>query len=407
MQLSQSQTQYQARQIFSVLESFRDQQVSGILHFTANLGMELHARSRVLVLRNGEIIFGGASIPDNVTFVKSLGKKLDRKMVETAVNFSIPKLTNKNSTRELVEMIMRLRSLTWAEVEKLVFEQVVQTIEQLLPYAGQIRIEQGTEQDMAFDLTPTEAGKGLDWSRLKQEVEQRQQAWQTLAPLIPSMDAIPRLKVDRLSDIPDASVRQQIELIKGECSLVDRKDCTLVEIAAQLEQDPLELGKTYLMWVEAGWIAGQAGAQTGAQPSMPDADLSTPKVTSAAIAGEKRPLILSVDDSTIVQTTIKRILADRYEVMLADNAIDALNILNANQVALLLLDVTMPDIDGLEFCKTLRDIPKFKNLPIVMVTAKDTLVDKFKGFMAGSNQYLYKPIEATHLLEVVSLLISS
>jgi CheY-like chemotaxis protein len=406
MELSQSQTQYQPRQIFSVLEGFRDKQISGTLHFTADLGVDSHVRSRVLVLRNGEIIFGGASIPDNVTFVKSLGKKLDRKMVETAVNFSIPKLTDKNSTRELLEMIMRLRSLTWAEVEKLVFEQVVQTIEQLLPYAGQIRIEQGTEQD-AFDLTPTETGRGLDWSRLKQEVDQRQQVWQTLAPLIPSMDAIPRLKVDRLSDIPDASVRQQIELIKGECSLVDRKDCTLVEIAAQLEQDPLELGKTYLTWVEAGWIAGQTGAQTGAQPSMPDADLSTPKGTSAAIAGEKRPLILSVDDSTIVQTTIKRILADRYEVMLADNAIAALNILNANEVDLLLLDVTMPDVDGLEFCKTLRDIPKFKNLPIVMVTAKDTLVDKFKGFMAGSNQYLYKPIEAAHLLEVVGSLISS
>jgi CheY-like chemotaxis protein len=215
--------------------------------------------------------------------------------------------------------------------------------------------------------------------------------------------------VDKLSDITDASVRQQIELIKGECSLIDRRDCTLVEIAEELCQDPLELGKSYLTWVEAGWIAGQsvvqADTQTGIQVGMLDAGVSTPVGTSTTTR-EKRPLILSVDDSTIVQTTIKRILSDRYEVMLANNAIAALNILNANQVDLLLLDVTMPDVDGLEFCKTLRDIPKFKNLPIVMVTAKDTLVDKFKGFMAGSNQYLYKPIEAAHLLEIVGSLIS-
>jgi CheY-like chemotaxis protein len=396
-------TPYQARQVLSVLEDMQYQQVSGILHFTANLGVESHMRSRVLVLRNGEIVFGDTSIPDNAAFVKSLGKKLDRKMVETAVNFAITKLTNKNSTRELVELIMRLRSLTWAEVETLVFDRVVQIVEQLLPYAGEVRIEQGTEQDVAFDFVPTETGKGLDWSRLKQEIEQRQQTWQTLAPLIPSMDAIPRLKVDRLSDIPDASVRQQIEMLKGECSLIDRKDCTLVEIAEQLDKDPLEVGKSYLTWIEAGWIAGQ----TEDRAKMQVAGVSTPTSTSTAIADEKRPLILSVDDSLIVQTTIKRILADRYDVMLADNAIAALNILNANQVDLLLLDVTMPDIDGLEFCKTLRDIPKFKNLPIVMVTAKDTLVDKFKGFMAGSNQYLYKPIEAAHLLEVVDSLIPS
>jgi CheY-like chemotaxis protein len=394
----ESQTQYQAHQLLSVLDDFRHQYVSGTLYFTANLEIQSHERSRVIVFRNGEIVYGGASIPDNVTFVTSLGKKLGRRMVETAVNFAVPKLENKNSTRELIELIMRLRSLTWAEVETLVFDRVAQTIEQLLPYPGQFYIEQGTEKDIAFDLTPTESGKGLDWSRLKQEVEQRQQVWQTLAPSILSIDVIPRLKVDGLSHIADASVRQQIEQVKGECSLIDRMDCTIVEIAEQFDQDPLELAKSFLMWSEAGWITCKSDTTSSS--------ISTPIIPSA-VAASKSPIILSVDDSLIVQTTIKRILSDSYVVMLANSAISALNILNANQVSVLLLDVTMPDIDGLEFCKTLRDIPKFKNLPIVMVTAKDTLVDKFKGFMAGSNQYLYKPIEAAHLREVVGSLVPS
>jgi ABC-type glutathione transport system ATPase component len=128
-------TQYYAHQLLSLLEDFQHQRVSGTIYFTANLGVDSHTRSRVLVLHNGEIVYGGASIPNNVTFVTSLGKKLDRRMVETAVNFAISKLTNKNSTRELLELIVRLRSLTWAEVEALVFDRVVQTIEQLLPYA--------------------------------------------------------------------------------------------------------------------------------------------------------------------------------------------------------------------------------------------------------------------------------
>ena len=389
----ESQAQYQVGQLLSFLESMQHQQVSGTLHFTASLGGGSGERSRVLVLRNGEIVYGGASIPDNVTFVTWLGKKLDRRMVETAVNFAVPKLENKNSTRELLELIVRLRILTWAEVEALVFDRVVQTIEQLLPYAGQVHIEQGTEQDLTFDLIPTETGKGLDWSRLKQEVEQRQQVWQTLAPLIPSMDAIPQMSEGGLVRVTDVSVRQQLQ------KQVDGKS-SLVEIAERLDLDPLELGRSYLMWTEAGWVTCKSDTTSGT--------IDTPSgATPLSSNPSKRPLILSVDDSMIVQTTIKRILADRYEVMLANSAIAALNILNANQVDLLLLDVTMPDIDGLEFCKTLRDIPKFQKLPIVMVTAKDTLVDKFKGFMAGSNQYLYKPIEAAHLLEVVDSLIPS
>jgi twitching motility two-component system response regulator PilG len=219
------------------------------------------------------------------------------------------------------------------------------------------------------------------------------------------MDVIPKLRINKLSDIGDVLVREELEQVKGECSLVDGKGCTLVEIAEQLDQDPLELGKSYLMLVEADWMVCQplnpTDTQEGTQNRIGGSE-STP-----IPSGEKRPLILSVDDSMIVQTTIKRMLGDRYEVMLASSAIAALNILNAKQVDLLLLDVTMPDIDGLEFCKTLRGMPKFKNLPIVMVTAKDTLVDKFQGFMAGSNQYLYKPIEAARLLEVVGSLIRS
>ncbi len=400
MQLTQSQSRYQIHQLTSLLEDLQRQQVSGTLHFTANLGTAASTRSRLIILSKGEIVYGGASIPDNETFVKTLGKKLDRSLIDTAMGFALSKLTDRNSVRELLEMMVRLRVIKWQEIETLVGDLVVQTIEQLLPYPGQYRLEEAA----TFDLTLAEPARGLDWSRLRQEIDRRQQIWQSFAPLIPSMDAIPQLREDGLARVTDISVRQQLQ------QQVDGKK-SLVEIAEQFERDPLELGKSYLMWLKAGWITCKSVVppdnQTGTQAHGQGADVSTPKGTSTAIAGEKRPLILSVDDSMIVQTTIKRILADRYEVMLANNAIAALNILNANQVDLMLLDVTMPDIDGLEFCKTLRDIPKFKSLPIVMVTAKDSLVDKFKGFMAGSNQYLYKPIEAAHLLEVVGKLIQS
>ena len=69
---------------------------------------------------------------------------------------------------------------------------------------------------------------------------------------------------------------------------------------------------------------------------------------------------------------------------------------------LLLLDVTMPDIDGLQMCKTLRSISKFKDLPIIMVTARDTLVDKMKGQIAGTNHYLTKPFTNDQLKAIIN-----
>jgi twitching motility two-component system response regulator PilG len=114
-----------------------------------------------------------------------------------------------------------------------------------------------------------------------------------------------------------------------------------------------------------------------------------------------RPMVLSVDDSVVVQTMIKRALGDRYQVLLASNAVDALKIISINPIALLLLDVSMPDINGLEFCRTVRSIPKFKNLPIIMLTARDKFSDKLKGQIAGATHYLIKPIEPNQLLELV------
>lgn len=122
---------------------------------------------------------------------------------------------------------------------------------------------------------------------------------------------------------------------------------------------------------------------------------------------QKLPTILSVDDSKIVQVSIKRALQETCEVLLSNNALNALKTLNSKKVDLLLLDVTMPDMDGLQMCRTLRTIPKFKELPIVMVTARDTLVDQMKGKLAGTTHYLTKPFNYKELREIVHNLISS
>ena len=173
---------------------------------------------------------------------------------------------------------------------------------------------------------------------------------------------------------------------------------TLVDIATAMKKDPLKVANSYLKWANSGAVSFN--------------NLSNTKITQKAnkqvetIVNERSnaylPIILSVDDSPIVQVSIKRALSGRYNVMFASTAAEALKMINLNSVDLLLLDLTMPEVDGLDFCRIVRKIPKFQDLPIIMVTARDGFFDKIKGQMAGSNGYITKPFKPEELIAVVN-----
>ncbi|MCX7592642.1 MAG: response regulator, partial [Fischerella sp.] len=296
---------------------------------------------------------------------------------DTAIKYAMQKLQNQSSFRELLEQIVRIRVFKWEEIESVVHTQVVQVLEQTLPYPGRLELDSAVECDLSYG----KEGHGLDWYRLILDVAHRRQQWATLAPAVPSMEAVPQLSAIGRQAVTNSKVQHLHKLIDGERSLI--------EIAEQLDQDPLEVARLYMTWVRPGWVTfGEK--------------LSQPQRTQIISAVEKQhSMILSVDDSPVVQILIKRALSDRYQVLFASNAIDALRLMNTNPIALLLLDVTMPDIDGLEFCRTVRSIPKFKQLPIIMVTARDKFSDKLRGQIAGSTHYLTKPFEPQELLEIV------
>lgn len=120
-----------------------------------------------------------------------------------------------------------------------------------------------------------------------------------------------------------------------------------------------------------------------------------------------KPKVMAVDDSVVMQNLVKRALEDDYQVLVADNAVDALSMIYHEPIAVLLLDVSMPGIDGLELCRTVRNLPHFQNLPIVMLTARDGLFDKVQGRLAGATEYLTKPFDAEQLRQVVGKFISA
>jgi len=120
-----------------------------------------------------------------------------------------------------------------------------------------------------------------------------------------------------------------------------------------------------------------------------------------------QPIILAVDDSPIMQEMVKRALGNEYKILVADNAVDALSVIYHQTISIVLLDVSMPGVDGLELCRTIRSLPQFSGLPIIMLTARDGVFDKVQGRLAGATEYLTKPFDNEQLRGVVKNFIES
>ena len=110
----------------------------------------------------------------------------------------------------------------------------------------------------------------------------------------------------------------------------------------------------------------------------------------------KKPTILVVDDMTTTLLLLHDLLKDTYEVKIAKSGTKALEILNApNDIDLILLDVEMPDINGYEVCKILKNNEQTKNIPVIFVTARNSEEDEEYGLNLGAIDYITKPFNKT------------
>jgi DNA-binding response OmpR family regulator len=108
--------------------------------------------------------------------------------------------------------------------------------------------------------------------------------------------------------------------------------------------------------------------------------------------------ILVVDDEERVALSVERSLQREYQVRVAYNGADALKIARRINPHLIILDVMMPGMDGLQVCRELRNDPMLRAVPILFLTARGRLEDKIEGFEAGADDYLTKPFDVRELL---------
>ena len=112
--------------------------------------------------------------------------------------------------------------------------------------------------------------------------------------------------------------------------------------------------------------------------------------------------ILLVEDDLPMQEGIRDVLElDGHQVMTATNGLDGLAVLAKESPNLVISDIMMPRMDGLEFCRRVRQDPRWASLPFVFLTAKGQKTDVRAGMNIGADDYLCKPFEMQELLDVV------
>ena len=107
--------------------------------------------------------------------------------------------------------------------------------------------------------------------------------------------------------------------------------------------------------------------------------------------------ILLVDDNKEILEFLSRDLRTEYVVFTARNGKEGLNIIETHSIQLIISDIKMPVMDGFEFCNQLKSSLNCSHIPIILLTAKNTLQSKIQGLEVGADAYIEKPFSPEHL----------
>lgn len=121
---------------------------------------------------------------------------------------------------------------------------------------------------------------------------------------------------------------------------------------------------------------------------------------------ERRLRILCVDDEPANLRLFDALLTPRgYEVIKAENGIEAIMKIRQENIDLVLLDVMLPEVNGFDVCKMVKEDEKFRHLPVILVTALRSSKDRIRGIEAGADDFISKPFDQGEILARIKMLL--
>ncbi len=117
---------------------------------------------------------------------------------------------------------------------------------------------------------------------------------------------------------------------------------------------------------------------------------------------ERVRTVLVVDDSNTIRRSAENLLKkEGFEVVIAEDGFEALSKIMAHKPDIVFIDIMMPRLDGYQTCALIKHNSLFKNTPVIMLSSKDSIFDRARGRMVGSEHYVTKPFTKEDLLGAI------
>ena len=123
------------------------------------------------------------------------------------------------------------------------------------------------------------------------------------------------------------------------------------------------------------------------------------------IEDNKKPIILVVEDNADMRYYIKKLLSSKYKILTSENGLLGLNQAISSVPDVIITDVMMPKMTGIEFCAKLKENISTSHIPVIMLTAKVGIENKVEGIKVGANAYITKPFQEIELFATITQLL--
>jgi len=322
----------------------------------------------MLAFLRGRLVFSGEQPLSATLLLKRLQRfipRLHSPSAQQALVLIQQRLMTTGSPKELLEGMEQLSLIKPHDLEDALWFTLMTDMDQFLFHrAGTCHFQ---PQDHLLRDAPI---VGFELDPVLEHAAERRDRWQSLQVVIPSMAAVPIVYWERFQRLP-MTEEQRIKIHQ----LTDAGR-PLEMIAVSLGRDPLEVAQMFAGWVKKGFVGMH----------LPQSQI-TPR---------RSPTILAVDDSVVMQELIRQALPN-YRVITSGQPADLLSLMTQHRPDVLILDLTMPTLDGLELCRMVRGLEQFRTLPIMILTGREGLWDRLKGKLSGATRYLNKPFNEVQL----------
>lgn len=136
-------------------------------------------------------------------------------------------------------------------------------------------------------------------------------------------------------------------------------------------------------------------------------DIQQSEQQAASEQDSDRPILLLVEDNQEILQYLHRMLLKKYQVLKASNGQQALELLNKRPIQLVISDIMMPIMDGIELCSKIKADLNLSHIPVILLTAKNALQSKIEGLEVGADAYIEKPFSLEHLQAQISNLLAN